>query len=769
MQQTITIENRVNLALRSRPVRHGVPWPLGAVGSGAAISALDEHGRPVPVAARPLNHWEDGSVQWSLVDLVLDVPASGTRTIEVGTEPCGAAPVEHPVTVREGDGQVTVGNGLTDLRFGPDGIVELWTCEGRPVIEAGGFDVRVVGSDGVVYSAGACSDLRFRVEESSPLCAVARVDGRHESREGETLLDFWLRFRVTADRRDVKITYHYHNLEAAEPGIHVRSIETELRAALPVDAPRAIMQVNRGRDFRPEYLRLGADLEICASNTMDLDRYEETHQQQGIMGGGDGRVFVRDMAVLGEDPEAKPWFLREVKDFKFRTGDRPEAYTFGYLGLVDEAASLVVAGANMVGLHPKSLRVAGNVVRYAVWPEWAGLMDITQGEGRSVDLHVGPLPPGVSDAAVAAQYLDWELSGLYSHFPTRPTVAVSLDSAHVRRCAVFGVEKLPAYDPDRRFAFERKVLSQWTPEGGAPANGHWHYGDVFYAWDIGGNNEEMAGLVWFQEYLRTGRASCLERGLAQARHIAEVDVVARSADPYQDGGMCSHGPRHNHCAAYPSHTWFTELLCAYALTGDSELLETARRVCDNLVFWISDPKGFQIICSDGREAGQPLINLAWCYRFLPDQRYVDAMWKVVRECFMANVARHGRLVYMKPREDMPLLQYEGYGEWAAWEGLFWFWELTRDEELKQFLLSQFEWRLTEERMGTHGSFRATDYNAAAYAWYMTEDPKWLQRVERPFRAVFRSAQWPFAWVKSMYFIELAFAHGLVTDDEVLIS
>ncbi len=770
MQQYIKLQNRVNLSFRSQLIRHGVPWPCGALPAGTMMAALDEDGQQIPIAGRTLNSWPDGSVQWSLVDLAVDVPANGKRRIIIDTETAPEADIINPVTVQETGDRISVGNGLAHLVFGPAAIVEQWTSDGRTVIEDGGFDVQLEDAAGTTYSAAADSSRRLTIEDVNPLCATLRIDGKHQAEDGSTLLDFWLRFRVTANRADVKITYHYRNLEDAEPGIELRSMAMRLHSALPADATRAIVQVNRGRDFQTEYFRLADDLEICSSNTMALDTYEETHQARGILGGGNGRVFIRDLALLRENMSGKPWFLRDVVDFKFKSGDHPEAYVFSYLGLTSETGSLVVAGGNMVGLHPKSLSIEGKVIRYAIWPDWAGVMDVTQGEGRTLDFYVGPLAPDAGDEEIARQYFAWEGGGIYPHFPAQPCIAVSLDPVHVRKCQVFSVDKLPAYDPQAHFGFERKVLRQWTPAEAPAATGHWHYGDVFSAWDIGVNNEEMAGLVWFQEYLRSGRAECLDRGLAQAQHIADVDIVAYSSDPYQNGGMCAHGPRHNHCAAYPSHMWFTELLFAYALTGDDQFRKAAARVCDNLVFWINDPQGFDHICNDGREAGQPLINLAWCYRFIPEERYLAAMWKVVREGFMANAARHdGRLVYMKPREDMPLLQYEGYGEWAAWEGLYWVWELTRDEELREFLLSQFEWRLTEEQMRTHGSVRETDYNAAAYAWYMTEDPKWLHRVARPFAAMFRCAQWSFGWIKAMYFIHLAFEHGIIRDEDVLIS
>ena len=713
MQQTLSLENRVNLPLRRQPVRQGVPWPRGTVAAQAELGALDEQGRPVPCAVHPLNLWPDGSAQWSLVDLVLDFAPSGRRAITITTDPAPPAPVEGAVAVTASADRITVSNGLASLTFGRGAIIERWTAGGRPVIEDGGFDVLVTGEDGAVYSASVAPERRMFVEESSTLCAVVRIEGKHRAQDARTLLDFWLRFRLTAGRPDVRITYHYHNLEKPEPGVNVRSIVLELRTGLPTPSQRAIVHLNRGRNFRTEYFRLAEDFEIASSDTMDLSDYEETHQRRGILGGGPGRAFIRQEELLCDDMSLKPWFLRNVVDFKFQTRNRGEGCVFSYIGMVSTAGSLVVAGGNMVGFHPKALSVTGSVLRYSVWPEWAGLMDITQGEGRTLDLYVGPLPPDATDHEIASQYFSWEAGSIYGHMPVRPTVGISLDPAHVRRCQVFSVEKLPPYDPQARFAFERKVKHLWTPDEPVPAYGHWHYGDVFSRWDIGVNNDEMAGHVWFQEYLRTGRPECLDRGLAQAQHIAEVDLVAYSSDPYQSGGMCAHGPRHNHCAAYPSHMWFTELLFAYALTGDEEFKKATRRACDNLVFWINDPEGFQIVSSDGREGGQPLINLSWTYPFIPDRRYLEAMWKVVRESCMAKAQAYGRLVYMKLREDMPLVRCKGYGDHAAWEGLYFFWELTRDEELRRFVLGQLDWRLTEDRMGTYGGLRETDYNAAA--------------------------------------------------------
>lgn len=762
MEQTLTFTNRVHVPLRQQALRQGVPWPRGAVRGGMLLQARDEAGQTLPLAGRELNHWPDGSVQWSLLDLALDFPPSGARAVRVmPAEDAGPEP-RDPVIVRTAAQGITLSNGQTRLTVtanSPTTLIADW--------EAGQLDVQVVDDAGCTFTAARDLARRVWVEDANPLRATVRLDGRHTAADGSTLLDYWLRVTLTAGRRDAQLTYHYHNREDREPGVTLSAMALRLETHLPADAARCVVQNNRGRHFRTTPVRLTGDVEICSSNTMALADYPRLHA--GITGGGAGRVFIRDEASLRDDPADKPWFLRDVVDFKFQSADRPEAYVWSCLGLVSAAASLVAAGGNMIGLHPKSLTVRGSAVTYDLWPSWAGPMEITQGEGRTLALHLAPLPGDASDQQIIEQYLSWELGGVYAHGSAQAPVAVALDPVHVRNCRVFQVDKLPAYDPQRHFALERKLESSFAPPGPTPANGHWHFGDVFYRWDIGANNEEMAGHIWFQEFLRTGRSECLERGLAQAQHILDVDLCAHSADPYQRGGMCAHGPRHNRCAAYPSHMWFTELLFAYAMTGDAEFRAAAGRTCDNLLFWINDPQGFATICADGREAGQPLINLTWTYAFLPEQRYLEGIWKIVRECFMARVEQFGALVYHKPHEGLPVLRQPNYGQWAAWEGLFYVWELTGDEALRRFLLAQLEARVVEAKLATAGSFRDTDVNVAAYGYYLTGDPQWIARAARPFRAMFRCVNWPFGYVKAMFYLHLALTHEVVSDDDVLLG
>src|ERR1051326_119912 len=203
MKQRLTFTNRVHLPFRSQPIRHGVPWPRGAVKKETAVAAFAEDGKQIPLAARVINCWPDGSVQWTLLDFALDFGPSGTRTITVVALEGSPAPMnpQGPVKIEQSGERIVADNGLGRLVFetkGSKSLVESWTADGWDVLGADGFDVVLADEKGTRYSAASFAHRKVFVENSNPLRAIVRVEGKHQAKEGETLLDFWMRFTVTA-------------------------------------------------------------------------------------------------------------------------------------------------------------------------------------------------------------------------------------------------------------------------------------------------------------------------------------------------------------------------------------------------------------------------------------------------------------------------------------------------------------------------------------------------------------------------------------------
>lgn len=757
MQQTLRLSNRLHRALSAQPLTTGTAWPRGSVKDVEGLSARDEDGRPVPAGFTCLNRWPDGSVQWALVDFGLDFARTSERQVTVVAEAGDSQPA-HPATCGIKGDTATLGNGLVEIAVttAPGALLRGWVA-GQPLVRPGGFDIAFT-RDGRQYSLQA-GPRTLTVEHLNPLRAVLRVDGKHAAPDGSACLDYYLRFEVRAGRADVKVTYAFRNRELVEPGIAVEDYAVTLDTPFG-DAQRCFTALNTTRHYWPKFLRIGEDPEIVTADTGDIDHYQDVHTRAAT-----GSCFVRDAAVLDDPVDAKPWWLRKAN---YRQAGIADRISMPYLALLSGEGGVVAAFENMTGLYPKAITAEGSTLRLGIYPAWAGPLEITQGAGRSHVFHLAPLTANATDEQIQDAYLSWEMPSGTGGSPWKP-VEIIPDIAHIRACEVFQVDKLPAYDPEAHYRFERKVRDAWIGQSygtlGAVdrvpspnTTGLWEFGDH------GGNNEEMWALPHFQNYLRAGDWDCFDVGMAMANHIMEVDYVAFSNDAYQHGGMCAHCANHNDGSAYPSHMWFTELLFAYALTGDAEYKKAAIHICENLLHWIHDQDGFDIICSDQREAGQPMINLTWCYEFNRDPRYLEGCRKIIDDFCISSASEYGIVLAEKPH-GMPW-EIVNYGDYATWEGIYWYWEITGDQTVRQFMLDQFQCRVTEKASGIYGFHRVTDFNPAAYAYYLTGDRAWLDRIARPLRAAFSAHAWPIGWIHAMYAIQVAFELGVITDEDV---
>lgn len=763
--QTIRLHNRIHRRLQQHPVTYGVPWSAGEFREGDTLSARDENGEAIPCAWTPLNTWPDGSIQWALLDLSLDFEPSADRAVTLNISDLPPPTPAHPCHVENAGTVLHAGNGLVQVALGNErgNLVPEWTTGSSSLIAPRSMDITFRDAEGHMFFA-ALGERRLTVEHYNTMRTVIRADGTHATEDGRVCLDYYLRFEIRANRDDVKITYGFRNREEPVPGIEISDYAITMRTTLPESSRRCFTASRRTRFYRTQAMRVDEDLEVVASDTGDIDRYVDSHTD-----GKRGEAFIRHTDVLQDPEEEKPWFLQRPQ-FRLLAGG--QRCVWPYVGLLAQDRGLVAAFSKMVALHPKCLRVQGSELTFGLWPDWAGPLRITQGAGRSHTVHVASLSADATDLDIQNRYLGWEMGGLSTASAPPDTVTISPDLDQVRESGVFGIDKLPSYEPDTHYRFERKVRDAWLgitygqlgavdqvarPE----AIGFWDYGDT------GGNNEEMHARVFFENYLRTGDWACAEVGLAFAHHIMEVDHVAYSIEPLQNGGMVSHCVHHNDGAAYPSHMWFTELLFAFALTGDIEFKRAAMRMCESLLNWIDDEDGFRCVTADQREAGQPMINLTACYQFNRDSRYLQGCRKIIRQGLMAKAEAYGRMLDAKP-PDMPV-KLCIYGDYASYEGMFAFWEITRDAETRTFMLSQLEWRLTLPFMHAHGFHRVTDYNPAAYAYYMTGDRSWMDRAAKPFRAAFSAARWPLGWIHSMACIKLAFDLGLVKDDDITVQ
>ena len=96
----ITTAAGPNRLLQCEPVTVGVPLPAGLVDNPAYVALDDEQGRPVPLQARPTDHWPDGSIRWLLLDFQITGPVAPQRRYMLRF---GETPAPMPLPQLTGD------------------------------------------------------------------------------------------------------------------------------------------------------------------------------------------------------------------------------------------------------------------------------------------------------------------------------------------------------------------------------------------------------------------------------------------------------------------------------------------------------------------------------------------------------------------------------------------------------------------------------------------------------------------------------------------
>ena len=179
---TLTVRNPAAVGCHSSPVRSGVPFPEGVLGSSQTMRLLDPSCSEVALQARTLGRWPDGTVKWALVDFQAHVPASSDveYTLEYGSA-VSRGMFDTPLRVSEDDDGVTVDTGRLRIRwdraeFGPFSEI---TRGGERYID--GSEIVVTGTDGREYRSTNAKAETLEIEESGPVHCVVRGEGSHVS------------------------------------------------------------------------------------------------------------------------------------------------------------------------------------------------------------------------------------------------------------------------------------------------------------------------------------------------------------------------------------------------------------------------------------------------------------------------------------------------------------------------------------------------------------------------------------------------------------
>lgn len=254
-QVPLTIEEPAGVARTAAPACGGIPLPAGQFRSDQEFAVFDGD-KEVPAQTLPLVVDEKGFVRWLLVDVQVDLPTKGSKTLTLKAVKPGVSPAKAVKVAANADA-VTIDTGaavITISKSKPFGLFDSVTVGGKPVVTGGAVSY-TDGFDGKKYVADKPTSVQ--VEYAGPMRTTVCIKGRFAGDEQSKLL-YIARVTAWAGRSDVSLKYSLANSNEERyqyRQIKDSSIELKLAAAAggatvglakPFDATGASVAVEQG-------------------------------------------------------------------------------------------------------------------------------------------------------------------------------------------------------------------------------------------------------------------------------------------------------------------------------------------------------------------------------------------------------------------------------------------------------------------------------------------------------------------------------------------
>ena len=766
----IRLHNETLTVLKPYLVSRGVPFPPGVVKDEGGVCITDGHGNVLPSEGKTLQKRPDGSVEWMLMDILVDLASEEDKSVFVETKVAEQPEVAHPVTVKEDGSELALSNGLSEIVVSRGGgsLIRRLTVNGRTLVDEGMVvDLLVVDGGGKIHRASLSGAYNVTVTHQNRLRTEIKIEGKHKARDDTTFMDFALRFTLKANDPDVKLEHTFYCRQEQEGKIPIRSMRLVMPTTMDGAAKKLVRQTIHGHDCVRRCLEIAENIEIVASGVGDIDNYAQgfkgpqaTHPCAG------GSVFIRNMDSLKEDWSEYPFHMRPGQKTAFRAdlaiaGVREVAPVIGWR---DDAGTVVTTFEHYRQLHPKSIEIDENVITYSIWPTWSVPMEVVQGVSKSHVMWITGAPQAMNADEVV------DLLGRWEYGYVEP-VDISFDPAWPAYCEVLDCQYFLKFQPEKYPMLEvllEPVYGATNPARHTydrqPAIGMFHFGGIVDPGNMSAynNEDDTVVLAPLQHFVRTGQTYAWDYGKEAARHYMEVDFCEWSTDPRQDGGLIPHCGHHFVGNVYPSHQWAEGVLAYYYLSGDERARNVVVKVGDNNVWWAYNNVEAM---ADGREAGMPLLNLAAAYRLTRDEKYVKAAKHIIESFFLKMEKLYGDFKYPYPQSARkhPQKLITGYGDWSSFAGMYRLWELTGDEDFRKVAVRLLE-RAMQPGTFTLNDVRGMDFFSAWSLGVMTGDmDDAVKRVSLAAPMLLRRGGHP---LRRLHFLKEMDERGMIDDNLV---
>ena len=725
----LSIPEMAGASRRGEVATQGLPFAQGALRDVSALRVRTADGASLPVQARKLVAWPDGSVKIAIVSFPADLAANGTAEFTISAE---GGPLPAPSTgldLTETADSITIDTGVIEavLSKTHGRIVDVVRRHDGQVVKRADdvWHLALEDETGRVVRSGGATVDGVEVVEHGPLRALIVRTGSFADSTG-SLVDYRLQLEAWAGSDALGLESIIVNREDASQ-VYLKRWSMRLAGADPA-AARVWLDPDASRPAAP-----GAVLYQHKENRVSWTG------PTGACDWAEGRapgVFRVGGVAVG----ARWFWQRYPQAIRFE----PEAVRFDFIPQALDERDLPTRWAERMATVTKRYAVGG--VGYPQSPGKMGLFRLARGEALHQELRF------VFDGAAPDTPVQNAMAPLHAR------LRGAADPAYSAGTRAFGQFQpagplFPRYEAGlgklyASYLKKREGRREYGFESFGDDTFEWGYGPSYTYWS---NSEYDRHHGFAIQYLRNGDPRWWELCEQQARMYRDV-VVTHAGSPRQFGGPRHHNatsmwmPQHeeqrwvaDHTAAGTScgHSWVQGMIDYWFLTGDPWSGEVVRE----LAAWYCERVETNSYGAGGQERGSGwvLIAVSALYGALQTDRLHGAGNSVAE--WLIDWQDPMRGVISVPISEQP--SYEGgtsFMHGIVGRGLGRWYDVTGDERVRRACLGIAEW-LTTEPMGPLARFwykqsprnsrryGATSqcFTALTYAHTLSRDP-WFGRV-----------------------------------------
>lgn len=719
------------------PLTMGIPFPQGALHSPDQVRILDKNGKEVPAQINLLTTWEpvDYSAKWIWVFFfstgeeeywleygaeVQRAPIQGDRIKIKNAQRSGQSSL-----IETGPLRFTIskrGGGFIDdvlLDLDRDGFDEKDTIAVTDGARGSFLDIL---DDLGIDSSTATIHRTVREKGSGPLHAIIRLEGNYTySRTDNRDSPFIIRIHLYAGKSYIRV---YHTLTyTGIPDKHIPLPGEHANIAL--SAAVDIKDDSKSEDpgwTQPNDQIAGTGLSLNY-NLKGALKYQSGYDSGTWESAGESKIFESNVTKsasvfqTGPKPDRIPPVpnsnLEEridgfhaaisINGVVKKEMERAE----GWADLSDSRWGIGIGIRNFLEEYPKEIefdRASGEAVAY-LWSPKAGPMSFARYSNERDQGMISNFAEGITKTSELVFFFhnnglpNEEMKRTMNYFldPPVPHAAPETysESQVYGKFAPRSESKLE-FERSLDYKFDWQLFNQhWEPWYGM-----FDYGDQknaffredWYRWQ---NNEPGIDFMYWLQFMRTGETKYYFAAEAMSRHTMDVDNVHWPTDPPYYGDTNESldawnwkekksvaspylgvGRRHANqhwVALLSAHVWLEGWLASYYLMGYHRGLDIARLTADSYTRRIWGEHGLT-----GRRLYLSVLNLVEAWDATKNPKYLQELED-----------RVDKMLYLQngpDQYDNLVIDRYGYSQIYASHGLYKYYQLTKNEKVKQALI-----------------------------------------------------------------------------------